>query len=136
MDDVKRYFFEAERIGSYLLGVSIEKSEKYTYAIAMLKLNIEFSKYEQFLWKEMFKSKWKMSCIDAGLSFSEPTNNVRRKLFTMLAILEASPNYTSFFLSRNFSPFYFFKICLIGARSIVRLFFGIIIINIIKRQCN
>lgn len=128
--------YEAEQIGNYLLGIAIQDSEKNTYADAMNKLNIQFSEYEQLLWQNMLKSKWRMACIDAGLAFKDPNNNVRRKLFTMLAILEASPNYTNFFLSRNFSFFYLFKIGIVGTRAVVRALIGVFIVNSIKRKCN
>ncbi|CAN5529501.1 hypothetical protein BH10BAC1_BH10BAC1_02680 [soil metagenome] len=127
---------EAERISNYLLAIPIQDSEKNTYADAMQKLNIQFSVYEQALWNSMLKSKWKMACIDAGLAFKEPNNNARRKLFTMLAVLEASPNYTKYFLSRNFSFFYLFKVGLVGIRAVVRASIGIIIVNNIKRRCS
>ena len=84
----------------------------------------------------MLNSKWKMACIDAGLAFKDPNNNVRRKLFTMLAILEASPNYTKYFLSRSFSFFYLVKVGLVGTRAVVRAMIGILIVNSIKRKCN
>lgn len=136
MESKSTAIYEAEQIGNYLLCIPIQDSEKNTYADAMQKLNISFSKYEQALWDSMLKSKFKMACIDAGLAFKDPNNNVRRKLFTMLAILEASPNYTKYFLSRNFSFFYLFKIGVVGTRSIVRAMIGIVIVNSIKRKCN
>ncbi len=136
MENKSIYIFEAERIGNYLLGVTVQDSEKNTYADAMQKLNIQLSNYEQALWNSMIKSKSKMACIDAALALKEPNNNARRKLFTMLAIIEASPNYTSYFLSRNFSFFYIVKIGLVGMRAVCRAIVGIFIINSIKRKCN
>lgn len=136
MESKSTSVYEAEQIGKYLLGVSIQDSEKATYADAMDKLNIQFSNYEQLLWNSMLKSKWRMACIDAGLALKEPNNNARRKLFTMLAILEASPNYTHYFLSRNFSFFYLFKVGLVGTRAVVRAMIGVFIVNSIKRKCN
>lgn len=130
------YSFEAEKIGNYLLPVPIQDSEKKTYVEAMLQLDIKFSDYEQMLWNTMLASKWKMACIDGGLALQEPSNKVRRKIFTMLAILEASPNYTSYFFSRNFSSFYLFKIGLVSSRSVLRAIIGFIFIKIIKKKCN
>ena len=86
MESKSRSIYEAEQIGHYLLCISIQDSEKNTYADAMEKLNIQLSNYEQALWNNMLKSKWRMACIDAGLALKEPNNNARRKLFTMLAI--------------------------------------------------
>jgi hypothetical protein len=136
MEKNSNHIFEAELIGLYLLNSSIQETEKKRYADAMLKLNISFSEYEQLLWNKMLKNKWHMACIDAALAVQEPTNAVRRKLFTMLAILEASPNYTSYFLSRKYSIFYLFKIGLVGVRAIMRALVGIFIVNTIKRKCN
>jgi hypothetical protein len=136
METNSNHIFEAEQIGLYLLNSSIQETEKKKYADAMLKLNISFSEYEQLLWNKMLKNKWHMACIDAALAVQEPTNAVRRKLFTMLAILEASPNYTSYFLSRKYSIVYLFKIGLVGVRAIMRALVGIFIVNTIKRKCN
>mgnify|MGYP000229604039 CR=1 FL=1 len=82
----------------------------------------------------MLKNKWRMACIDAGLAFKEPTNNARRKLFIMLAILEASPNYVDAFLSKKFSFLYLFKIIGVGIRAVARAIIGVFIINSIKRK--
>ena len=60
MENKSVHIFEAERIGNYLLGINVQDSEKNTYADAMQKLNIQFSKYEQALWEKMIKSKSKM----------------------------------------------------------------------------
>lgn len=136
MESNSQSVYEAEQISNYLLGISAHDSEKNTYADAMQKLNIRFSEYEQALWNNMLKNKWRMACIDAGLALKDPNNNVRRKLFTMLAILEASPNYTFYFLSRNFSFFYLFKLGAVGLRAVVRAMAGIIIVNRIKRRCS
>jgi hypothetical protein len=136
MENKSNFIFEAKQISNYLLPVPVRDSEKETYADAMQKLDIKFSKYEQALWKNMLKSKWRMACIDAGLALKQPNNNVRRKLFTMLAILEASPNYTSYFLSQNFSFFYVFKLFFVGVRAVLRAIIGLIIVNSIQRKCS
>lgn len=136
MESNSTAIYEAEQIGHYLLSIPIQDSEKNTYADAIQKLNIQFSDFEKALWNSMLKSKWKMACIDAGLALKDPNNNARRKLFTMLAILEASPNYTEYFLSRNFSFFYLFKIGAVGVRAVFRAMVGLLIVNSIKRKCS
>lgn len=136
MESNQTSVYEAEQISNYLLGISIQNSEKTAYSEAMKLLAIQLSAYEQLLWKNMLKSKWRMACIDAGLALKDPNNNVRRKLFVMLAILEASPHYTQFFLARTFSNFYLFKIVAAGIRAIGRAMIGLLLINTIKRKCN
>lgn len=132
----QQYISEAERIGNYLLPVAIHGSEKEAYADAMLVLDIGFSNYENELWKKMIESKWKMACIDAGLALIEPSNGVRRKLFTMLAILEASPHYTTYFLPQKTSLFDFIKVVFAGSRAIWRALIGLIMVKQIKRKCR
>ncbi|MBL7882752.1 MAG: hypothetical protein JNL69_01685 [Bacteroidia bacterium] len=130
------YYHEASRITSYLLSMNAQQKEQEVYASAMEKLSISFSAYEQALWKSMMSSTFKMACIDAGLALTDSTNNVRRKLFTMLAILEASPNYTACFLSKEYSKWYFLKLIFVGMRSICRAMIGLLIIKIIKQRCS
>ncbi len=136
MERNKNLVFEAEQITKYLLGTSLLDPEKKTYLAAIQKLNIPFSKYEQALWSSMLKSKWRMACIDAGLALKDPNNNTRRKIFTMLAILEASPNYTKYFLPKKFSFLYVFKLIVVGARAVTRALVGLIIVTNIQRKCN
>ena len=136
MESKMDYIIEAEQITDYLLSIPVMENEKNNYVDAMMQLNIQFTKYENALWKFMLKSKWRMASVDAALALKEPNNNVRRKLFIMLAILEASPNYTSYFLSKNYSRFYLFKLIGVGIRSVWRAMVGIIIVKNIKRKCS
>ncbi|OED46654.1 hypothetical protein AB832_00835 [Flavobacteriaceae bacterium (ex Bugula neritina AB1)] len=132
----ENYTLEAKKIASYLISVPIEKQEQNRYVAAMSQLDLKLTVYESKLMNNMLKSKWKMACIDGGLAIKDPNNVVRRKIFTMLAILEASPNYTEYFLSNRFSFLYFVKIAFVGVRSIVRAIIGIIIIKYIRSKCN
>lgn len=130
------HIVEAEQMTFYLLSVPLMAAEKNRYSDAMKQFKIELSKYERLLWDAMLESKWKMACIDAGLAITDPNNNVRRKLFTMLAIMEASPNYTSFFLSENHSLLYLLKLAGAGIRAVFRTVIGIVIIKNIHRKCS
>lgn len=132
----KEYAIEANRITDYLISVELKDQERMNYISAMISFDLTLTDYENMLLSSMLKSKWHMACIDAGLAIKEPNNQVRRKVFTMLAILEASPNYTDYFLSKSFSFFYFIKIGFVGCRSIIRALVGIAIIKKIKSKCN
>ncbi|MFL5765324.1 MAG: hypothetical protein ACJ77K_15375 [Bacteroidia bacterium] len=136
MENKEHLFKEAELISRYLLGITAGEKDKLVYADAMNKLNIPFSEYEQVLWNNMMKSRMRMAFIDAGLALREPSNNARRKVFTMLAILEASPDHTEYFLSRDFSFFYRIRIGFAGIRAIWRAVVGTVIIRNIKRRCS
>jgi hypothetical protein len=127
---------ESEHITNYLLGVDPGEREKKIYAEAMQELDIRFSKYETELWNNMLRSKWRMASIDAGLALTDASNNSRRKIYTMLGILEASPAFTAYFLSRNFSRLYIFRIIGTGIRAIFRAGVGIVIIKLVRRKCR
>jgi len=129
------YSKEARLITKYLLSTQVKKEEEALYANAMHVLDLKFSNYENALAHQMFQSSFKMSCIDAGLALKDPTNPVRRKIFTMLAILEASPRYTNYFLSKNFSFFYYFILFLVGVRAVFRALLGMLMIKNIQRRC-
>ena len=68
MESKNNHILEAEQITNYLLSVPVQESERNKYVDAMQKLNIQFSEYENALWKSMMKSKWRMASIDAGLA--------------------------------------------------------------------
>lgn len=136
MKEHKEYALEADRITNYLISALPKDQERMNYISAMNSFDLKLTDYDSMLLSSMLKSKWHMACIDAGLAIKDPKNQVRRKIFTMLAILEASPNYTDYFLSKYFSFFYFIKIGFVGCRSIIRAFVGIVIIKNIKSKCN
>ncbi len=136
MKDPRNYKIEANRISAYLVSEPLLDKEYDLYCQAMEYFDLELSNYEQMLLSSMLTSTWKMACIDAGLALKDPGNVIRRKIFTMLSILEASPNYTSYFLSRKFHFLYFVKIAFVGCRSVGRALIGILIIKNIKSKCK
>ncbi|WP_299246643.1 hypothetical protein [uncultured Aquimarina sp.] len=130
------YNEEAKKITWYLISAPLQDEEALRYVEAMSLLKIELNHYESILFSNMLENKWRMASIDAALALKDPNNNVRRKLFVMLAILEASPNYTKYFLARDFSVFYYFRLILISFRSVIRAILGLIILYKIKKKCN
>lgn len=130
------YRQEAALITNYLLSTQVGPREEEIYEQAIKTFSISFSKYEQALWNTMLSGTFQMASIDAALALTDPNNNVRRKLYTMLAILEASPNYTSYFLSQNHSPFYLFKLIGVGFRAVFRALVGFMIVSVIKIKCS
>jgi len=123
---------EASKITNYLLSVEVGNKEAVLYAEALNKLNIILEDEDEKIFKMMLNKKWKMASIDAILAFKKPQSNIRRKIFIMLSILEASPNYTSYFLSKDFSFFDYIKICCVGIRSIIRVLIGFFYLKILN----
>lgn len=131
-----KYFYEAEQICNYLLSHPIKESEKTTYAEAMKILDIQLSPSEEKIWNIMLKSKQNMACIDAAFAIQDSNNNVRRKLYTMLAILETSPHYTAYFLPLKFNGLGYIKIIGIVIRSVFRLIVGMCMLKIVSLKCR
>jgi hypothetical protein len=125
------YFREAEILSQYLIGQLPAEKEKMLYADAMQKLDISFSHAEEKQWRFLMKNKLLIPFIDSALAVKNPSSSIRRKIFIMLAILEASPNYTEYFLPKKHSPIYMVKIFFVGIRAITRRILGLFLLKLI-----
>lgn len=123
---------EANILTEYLLGKGVSQKEEALYNDAMLQLNIELTEEEQSVWEYMFRNKWTIPCIDGALALTEPNGNIRRKIFILLAILEASPEHAERFLPRRFNLFYIFKIIFTGIVAVLRAITGLLILKLIR----
>lgn len=97
---------EAGLFGTYLLKKNPDESSIVLYVSAMNILPFPLSKKEERILNFIYKNHWSIPFIDSGLALISPKSLVRKKIFTMLAILESSPVYSRLFLPRGFSPFY------------------------------
>jgi hypothetical protein len=70
--------------------------------------------------------------IDAGLCLSRPNSEVRRRLYTTLALLEASPEYTDAFLPKKRSVWYLAYLCWSGLRAVLRAIGGSALLRVIS----
>ncbi len=131
----KFYSMEAEVFTAYLISSSLREREKKLYNKAMAHLDLKLSNFDKEILKRMMKSKTNMATIDAGLALIKPTSLVRRKLFTMLAILEASPNYTSYFIPQEYNFSYYFKLAFTSFRAVFRAVVGFFLVKKIERKC-
>lgn len=67
--------------------------------------------------------------IDAGLVFHNASSEARRRLYLMLAILEASPEYYDSFLAKKRSPLYIFIIFYSGTRAVIKAGLGLLLVK-------
>jgi hypothetical protein len=67
--------------------------------------------------------------IDAGLVFHDASSEVRRRLYIMLAILEASPEQSDLFLAQKRSPWYVFAIGYFGVRAVAKAGLGLLLVK-------
>ena len=71
-----------------------------------------------------------LKAIDGGLALLSPNHELRRRIFIMFALLEASPKHTEYFLPIDRSPLYIIKISLRGVGSLCYAILGILIIKL------
>jgi|SRR5579884_564157 len=125
--------YEASMVTRYLIGVSPSRSVQDRYAAAMYALKIDLDQVEQKLWNLAVSSIAIMRLIDGGLALVRPESGIRRKIYTMLAILECSPDYTTYFLPRRFSPLQCVILLLSAARAVVVGALGALLVALFMR---
>jgi hypothetical protein len=86
---------------------------------------------DQKLLDFMTKHPRLIGLIDAGLIFHNSTSEARRRLYLMLAILEAQPENTDMFLPTKRSPFYFTFIVFAGARAAIKATLGLLLVKVV-----
>ena len=122
---------EADIISRYLIGKSASPSARQLYAEAVSSWNTD-AKTESRLLKLAFGYPFLIGALDAGLVFCAPQSVLRRRIFVMFAVLEASPDYWDFFLPKKRSLGYLFVIGLSGLRAIYRAIFGVLLIKSLR----
>lgn len=124
---------EAKVFAKYLAGVKINEATAllYTKAIEARGLICEGrdKKLETFVLKYPF---W-IGFVDAALALTDKQSVFRKKIFVMLAVMEARPEYTDFFLAEKGSIFTIIKICAVGTRSVYRFIFGYFLIKLFSK---
>ena len=123
-------FAEADRIGRYLIGAPPSSGVKVLYAKAMRTINIELDPVEQRLWNVIMHHPFAFRIIDGGLALVRPNSSIRRKVYTMLAILEASPEYCDYFLPQRFGPLHMVNIAFAGARALLAAVVGVVVLKL------
>ena len=130
MTDVN-YFQEAEILSFYLIRQPPSEKEKLLYANAMQKLNVRLSSSEEKQWRFLMKNIWALPFADAALAVKDSSSSIRRKIFLMLAILEASPNHVECFLPKKHSAFHLILLFFVGIRSMTRRMFGFLLLKLL-----
>lgn len=131
MNPVNELKQEARIITNYLVGKPCTEELIQRYVEANIKLAIQIIPEEEKLWRNALRGAYWMSFIDSGLALVRPKSQIRRKIFVMLAILEASVEYCDDFLphTRNKAQV-FFLLALEGIKAVFFALFGLFIIKI------
>jgi nucleoside-diphosphate-sugar epimerase len=123
---------EADFVTRYLLGIHCSQALKIRYAQAIEQLQIELEFDERRLWKIVSRYPRVLRIIDGGLALLKPHGGIRRKIYTMLAILEASPEHAEHFLPKTCTRLHMLALLGVGLRAGLAAVAGVLFIKVIK----
>lgn len=115
---------EAKAFGKYLLGEEVNARAVSLYIAAHDQAQFESDAQDRRLLKFILQYPACIGFIDGGLALRKNKSVVRKKIFYMLAILEAMPEYARHFLFDG-SPFTnALRLIFFGARGVMRMIVG------------
>jgi hypothetical protein len=120
---------ETKILTQYLVGKKCTSEASIHYAEAVHKLNASFTTREQKTWDAMLSNRLYLKLVDSGLAISSPQSPLRKRIFIMLAILEASPDYTAYYLPQERSLFYLIPLGFRAGLSAIYLILGTMIVK-------
>ena len=123
---------EASFISRYILDRPCNYELKVRYAQAIERLRIELDPEERQLWRIVNRYPSLLRLIDAGLAFLKPHGGIRRKIYTMMAILEASPEYADKFLPQICTRPHLVGLTAVGVRAAFAAVVGVLFIKVIN----
>jgi hypothetical protein len=105
--------------------VTSQAIQLYKSAVSDSKLNEVDKKLLSF----MTAHPRSIGFIDAGLVFHNASSEARRRLYVMLAILEASIDNHDLFLPKNRSPLYVLVVFYSGTRAMIKTAVGLLLVR-------
>lgn len=124
---------QAEVFGRYLLKSSPKQDCVELFETAMRANPGNADAADKKLLRLIQKYPALLAPIDAGLALVKPHSEVRRRIYVMFSILEASPYYHEYFLPKRHSPWFLAVVVLVGIRGMLRAIAGIFIIKVAAR---
>lgn len=122
---------QANIFGHYLVREPIAESIRLSYVQAINSKLFKIDRRQQKFLDFVQKHPRSIGLVDAGLALYKPHSEVRRRLYLMLSILEASPEYHEKFLPQARKPFYVFFIAYSGLRAIFKAMLGVALVRLI-----
>jgi len=80
----------------------------------------------------MHKHPHLIGSIDAALCIADQNSEVRRRIYVMFSILEATPEFADAFLPKAHSGWYIFAVGYYGVRAVCKTIFGLVIVKVVK----
>lgn len=129
---------EAVLFASYLLDRDPpeEMVDRYINANRKLGVNRVTATDENVLNFSM-SHPWSIHFLDAATGLLMKDSLLRKKIYVMAAVLEASPRYAESFLPENLSPLMFFcRIIASGFKACIKIMIGIPMLMLIRKHAN
>ena len=124
---------EAALFSQYLIGEGLSEEETGLYVKAHQLQTFELSNAEKQAILNCVKFPVLISFYDAGFSLLKSQGGFKKKLYVLLAILEASPfHYSKFFpkvTGNNYFLIFFY-----GSRAIARALVGFVLVKIVIKR--
>jgi len=121
---------EAERIGRYLVGRPPSATLVARYARAIGVLGLDIARDEQRAWRLTDRLPVLLRVVDGGLGLAKPNGSIRRRLHTMLAVLEASPDHCDAFLPVAFSVGDRLAVAAAALRAVAAAAVGVVVVRL------
>ena len=122
---------EARVFGKYLIGQEISKTVINLYKMAHVETSFEFFENDSRILKFILKHPSFVGIVDGGLAIHKEDSVIRKKIFYLLAILEAMPEYSHYFLSTKSFMRNILEFLLFGIRGVYRMVSGYILIKML-----
>jgi hypothetical protein len=121
---------EARTFTHYLVGRAVDAPATQLYKDAMQSSKSDAT--DTRLLNFMVAHPASIGFIDAGLVSQNASSEARRRLYVMLAILEASPTYYDLFLAQKQSPWYIFVIFYSFSRAVLKAGVGLVLVKVLS----
>ena len=123
---------EAQKLSQYLIGEKCSEQTEHHYIEAVHKLNATLTETQQKTWDRMLRSKFYLKLVDSGLALSNPQSSLRKRIFIMLTLLEASPEHIRYFLPQERNIWYLIPLGFRAGMSGVYMVFGVIVVKLLS----
>lgn len=129
---VKISSHDANKLSWYLIGkqVGAEVIDRYEMAVQIKQLSMNLS--EQKIWSLMLNYNIVLASVDSCLALSNRHSPIRQRIFIMLAILEAHPDYFYSFYKKKLRFLDHFNLFFLLFTSPFKIMLGILIIIFFK----
>jgi hypothetical protein len=124
---------EAERFSRYLAGAPASTAIAARYADALAAGGPPLRPRDELLLRFALTRPRGLGLLDAGLALTDPDAELRRRLYLMFAILEASPEHHERFLPVDRGPLYPFAVAFAGVRGAVKAILGVVLVRLVTR---